>query len=204
MTELPVTELPVTDGAVPPFSYPVRLAVLGRGEAAFEIEADAPARAGLVRLLGLVDMTVFRASLRLKWVQGRRLLRLTGRLYAEIVQTCVVTLEPVGNTVEESFEIQFEPQSPAAGQDSAASAAPEGEAGAMETVEPLYGDSLDIGDLAAGELALAIDPYPRKTDISLDVMPAPRGGQAAPDERAEVGSERASPFEILAALKGKT
>ena len=122
-----MTELPVTDGAVPPFSYPVRLAVLGRGEAVFEIEADVPARAGLVRLLGLVDMTVFRASLRLKWVQGRRLLRLTGRLYAEIVQTCVVTLEPVGNTVGESFEIQFEPQSPAAEPDSAAPAAPEGE-----------------------------------------------------------------------------
>lgn len=198
-----MTELPVTDGAVPPFSYPVRLAVLGRGEAVFEIEADVPARAGLVRLLGLVDMTVFRASLRLKWVQGRRLLRLTGRLYAEIVQTCVVTLEPVGNTVEESFEIQFEPQSPAAEPDSAAPAAPEGEAGAMETVEPLYGDSLDIGDLAAGELALAIDPYPRKTGISLDVMAGPGGGQAGPDDRAEVGSKRASPFEILAALKGK-
>ena len=199
-----MTGPPTTGSVLPPFSYSVQPSVLGRDETTFEIEADAPACAGLVRQFGLVDMTAFRTSLRLKWVQGGRLLRLTGSLYAEIVQTCVVTLEPVGNTIEESFEIQFEPQSPAAGQDSAASAAPEGEAGAMETVEPLYGDSLDIGDLAAGELALAIDPYPRKTDISLDVMPAPRGGQAAPDERAEVGSERASPFEILAALKGKT
>ena len=191
-----MTEHKMTGGASPPFSHPVRPSALGPEDVRFELEADPGVRATLARLFGLVDVAAFRAVIRLKWVRGGRILRLSGRLHAEIVQTCVITLEPVENTIEESFEILFKTRSADAEPDSAAL---EGEADAMAAAEPLDGDSVDIAEVAAGELALAIDPYPRKTGASLEPPPGPGGWRAPPNE----GTGRASPFEMLAALKGK-
>ncbi len=186
----------MTGGVPPPFSHPVRPSALGPEEVRFELEADPRVRATLARLFGLVDLAAFHAVIRLKWVRGGRMLRLSGRLHAEIVQTCVITLEPVENTIEESFEIHFKPRSADVEPDAAAL---EGEADAMAAAEPLDGDSLDIAEVVAGELALAIDPYPRKTGASLEPPPGPGGRRAAVHQ----GTGRASPFEMLAALKGK-
>ena len=124
------------------------------------------------------------------------MLRLRGRLHAEIVQTCVITLEPVENTVEESFEILFKPRSADTGPDAAAL---EGEADPMAAAQPLDGDSVDIAEVVAGELAIAIDPYPRKTGASLELPPRSGGRWAA----VHGGTGRTSPFEMLAAFKGK-
>jgi len=191
-----MTEHKTTDGAAAPFSHPVRPSALGPEEVRFELEADPEVRATLARLFELVDVAAFHAVIRLKWVRGGRMLRLRGRLHAEIVQTCVITLERVENTIEESFEILFKPPSADADPDSAAL---EGEADAMAAAQPLDGDSVDIAEVAAGELALAIDPYPRKTAASLGPPPGPGGRWAAVHQ----GTGRASPFEMLAALKGK-
>lgn len=191
-----MTEHKMTGRTPPPFSHPVRPSALGPKEVRFELEAEPGVRATLARLFGLVDVAAFRADIRLKWVPGGRMLRLRGRLHAEIVQTCVITPEPVENTIEESFEVLFEPRSPDADPDSAAL---EGAADAMAAAQPLDGDSVDIAEVAAGELALAIDPYPRKTGASLEPSPGPGGLWAAVHQ----GTGRASPFEMLAALKGK-
>ena len=69
----------------------------------------------------------------------------------------------------------------------------------VTAAQPLDGDSVDIAEVAAGDLALAIDPYPRKTGASLELSPGPGGRWAAVHE----GIGRASSFEMLAALKGK-
>jgi hypothetical protein len=53
------------------------------------------------------------------------------------------------------------------------------------------GDSLDIGEIVAEELALALNPYPRKAGLD-----APQG----PDGDA-VGEPPTSPFAALAKLK---
>ena len=69
----------------------------------------------------------------------------------------------------------------------------------MTAAQPLDGDSVDIAEVVAAEVALAIDPYPRKTGTSLERSPEPGGRWVAVHE----GTGRASSFEMLAALKGK-
>jgi len=69
----------------------------------------------------------------------------------------------------------------------------------MAAAQPPDGDSVDIAVVAAEELAIAIDPYPRKNGASLELSPGPGGRWAA----VHGGTGRASPFERLAALKGK-
>ena len=58
------------------------------------------------------------------------------------------------------------------------------------------GDSLDVGEIIAEELALSLDPYPRKPGIAVEIGP---GGGAAKGE----APPRDRPFEALAALKRK-
>ena len=53
--------------------------------------------------------------------------------------------------------------------------------------------------VVAGELALVIDPYLRETGASLEPPPGQGGRWAAVGE----DTGRPSPFEMLAALKGK-
>ena len=69
----------------------------------------------------------------------------------------------------------------------------------MAAAQPPDGDSVDIAVVAAGELAFAIDPYPQKNSASLEFSPGPGGRWAV----VHGSTGRASPFERLAALKGK-
>ena len=79
-----------------------------------------------------------------------------------------------------------------------AGAAPDGE----EEAENLASDSLDVGEALAEELALAIDPYPRKPGTDLDSGPfvAEKEGVSDRGEGAEAIANK--PFEGLAAMKG--
>jgi uncharacterized metal-binding protein YceD (DUF177 family) len=99
-----------------------------------------------------------------------------GHLKARVVQTCVVTLEEFEGEVEEQFSLRFVPEG-------TESDDPDPEA----EDEVGYADgTIDLGDAAAEQLALALDPYPRKPGASLPEM-----GDAPPE----------SPFERLSALR---
>ncbi len=175
------------------FSRHVTISAIGKKALTLEIEADAATRRILAGRLGLVELVSLRAELALKRVRGGRQLRLSGRLWAEVVQTCVATLEPVGSVLDETFEAYFL----IPGQE-----ADEAEGGIDEEAEPLTSESLDVGEAVAAELALVIDPYPRKPGVSLDL--GPDGAKKwALEEPAEDGrAVRHKPFEGLAALRG--
>ncbi len=63
--------------------------------------------------------------------------------------------------------------------------------------------SLDVGEVVAEELALALDPYPRKPGVNVDSGPYLAENNEfsdGPDQSSEAGRK---PFEGLAILKGK-
>lgn len=173
------------------FSRPIRPSELGEAGLTLELEADAAERAGLAARYGLVELGAFSAAARLEWVRGGRLLKLAGRLRAELVQTCVVTLEPVAHRIDAEFELLYR----------AAGAGPE-DADGVEDAELLEADSLDVAEAVAVELALALDPYPRKPGASLNIGPsaAENGALTEPDTDQRPGTNK--PFEGLAALRG--
>lgn len=120
--------------------------------------------------------------------------RVSGRFEAEVEQTCVVSLEPVRQSVSESFERSFSPV--------AKMAPPASEAGEeaewldpeiADPPDPLVDGRIDIGEVVAEEVALALDPYPRKAGAGL-----PQGYSPDSDETARI-----TPFAALARLKAE-
>jgi uncharacterized metal-binding protein YceD (DUF177 family) len=176
--------MPESQGAQEPeFSRPVEVDRIGPEGVSLEIEADPGEREALARRFGLASVDRLTASVSVSPL-SRKLFRVEGRLEGEVVQTCVVTLDPVPARLTETFSALFGEGGPGL---AALLAAEE------DTPEPIQGGAIDLGETVAQHLSLALDPYPRKPGAQL----AEGYGQAA-----GAGAEpRQSPFAALGALK---
>lgn len=160
-------------------------------EAVFEVIAGADELAALARRFDLVALESLAATVTLKRLRDGAV-RLRARLAAEVVQSCVVTLEPVAGRIDESIEVLFAPPGAELAQGPEVVIATAGE----NWPEPLIGDSIDVGEVLAEHFGLALDPYPR----------LPGSVFQAPEALAEqITAEAAnSPFAALRDRKFKT
>lgn len=164
------------------FPRPVPIDTIGSEKAKErEITATAAECAALAKRLDLQGLHGLTATVALERLPGDEIVA-RGRVVADVVQTCVVTLEPVSAHIDETFEVRFTTRPELEVHD--ADIGPEDE----DPMEPLEGDFLDIGELAAQQLALALDPWPRLPGVEL------------PTEAASV-PERDGPFAVLARLR---
>jgi uncharacterized metal-binding protein YceD (DUF177 family) len=162
---------------------------MGSGEDArrIAIEAKADECVALARRFGLISLDRLTADARLEvFARGRRA-RLSGRLVADVVQSCVVSLAPVTAHIEQDFELDFDR---------------EADRFAGEPIDPdaadppdhLPEEGVDAGEAVAEQLGLALDPYPRAPGISLDAV--------APKDILDTGQGSSiSPFAGLGRLK---
>ncbi len=162
------------------FSRPYQLERLGAGSDQVSIEANADERKALAERLGLVGMAKLSAEISIKADPALDLLLIKGHLAAEVTQTCIVTLEPLGQVVNERFQQSYS-LGPVTDDESEEEFDPEAPEALPET-------GLDLGEEVAQQLSLALDPYPR----------AP--GAALPDSARD---QRSSPFADLATLGKK-
>ncbi len=147
-----------------------------------EREADEEARARLAALAGVVGVPQLGVIADItRHGDG---LRAAGRVTARVDQTCVVTLEPIENAVDEAFDVLFLP--PAVAGAEPTSHEPED---VDDTREPLVDGAADLGAVATQFFLLGIDPYPRKPDA---VFASPAEDRAAD-----------RPFAALERLKGR-
>jgi hypothetical protein len=142
----------------PEFSRRVELARLGAHEALYPISAGAAEREALARRFDLLSLDRLEADIQLMRIDGR-MVRLRGRLRADVVQACVVSLEPVASVIEQDFTVLYGPTRPGK------SVMVDLE---TDVAEPFDGEAIDIGEAAAQQLALALDPYPRAPGASLE------------------------------------
>ena len=154
------------------------------------IEADAGERARLAGRLGVPRILSLSARFSLMpWRQGG--VRVRGRIEAELEQVCVVSLEPFVQRVSEEVERYF-----------AGEAAP-GWSGAVHHLDSLEDDEpdlvtdgeIDLGELAAETLVLAVEPYPRKPGAVFG------GNLSEVPDRAYESSQ--NPFRVLEKLTKK-
>jgi uncharacterized metal-binding protein YceD (DUF177 family) len=134
----------------PEFSRPVEVARLGPGEAVYDLAADAPERAALARRFDLVSLDRLEAKVRLRRRAGGMVL-LSARLEAELVQSDVVTLDPVRSAIADEFTLLY-----GEAKDDPRALDPDADAS-----EPVVDGKIDLGEAVAQQLSLAIDPYPR-------------------------------------------
>lgn len=153
----------------------------------YKFDAEPAERAALADRFGLVSLDRFHASFSVRRLR-KDLIRVKGHISASLVQACVVTLEPIPAEIAEDVELDF----------SEAEADPAEEmdldAEAADGPEPLSGGMIDLGEVAAEQLGLAIDPYPRKpgAEIPTEWTADPA---AAPEPVAKV-----NPFAALGKL----
>jgi uncharacterized metal-binding protein YceD (DUF177 family) len=173
-----------------PWRVPVKLIDIAETGRRVTVEADAATRTALAGALGVDSVQRASATFDLShW--GRDGLHVAGRVSATVTQSCVVTLEPVVNEINEDVDVDFAPEPAAVARPKSEEEAPS----SIEGPDPLVGDSIDVGALATEYLILGVDPHPRKPGIAFD---APKAGETAEDVA------EGSPFAALAALKKGT
>ncbi len=169
---------------VPEFSRPFALEAVPPGGADVALSATPEERRALARRFELAGLDRIEGEVRLERV-GDGLLHLKGRVRAELAQHCVVTLDPVAAQVDAGFERVFS-------RDVAAEAKGEVEVDALaDEPEPLPEGALDLGEILAEELSLALDPYPRspEADRRLAEVQA-RENEAVPGPFSALGKLR--------------
>jgi uncharacterized metal-binding protein YceD (DUF177 family) len=110
-----------------------------------------------------------------------------GKVTADVVQACVITLAPVFETLSIPFAVEFHPLD-------AANAAAEGAVDLDDDVEieAFDGKTLAIGRVIFEELTAALNPYPRRPGAEY---------AAAATTESTAADAKANPFAALAKLK---
>lgn len=170
------------------FSHWIQPADIPAGGRGIRLEADEAQRAALADRFGLCGIERFSLEAKARPIGGGPNVLVQGRVLAELQQICAVTLEPVPASIDETFDTEFGPVEETVGVELSLSDA--------DPVEPFEEGGIDVGELAAQHLALALDPYPRAPGVSLEQAMAPNGAAAVLELNQPTG-----PFAALQKLK---
>ncbi|WP_430475452.1 YceD family protein [Thalassospira lucentensis] len=159
------------------------------------IEASEKERAALAKRFELVSIDSLKAELTIK-ISSNGEVTVHGPMSAQITQNCVTTLEPVPEAVEDTVDVLFSPHVSEddlpSNPDDLENLSEEELMALLNQPEPLVDNKIDVGEVVAQFLAVAMDPYPRQEGAEL-----PKSVMA--EEEAE--EERPNPFAQLAGLK---
>jgi len=167
-----------------PWGQVVRLHELGRGAVTLKLAPDAAERSRVAHDLGLQGLPALTAEVTVRpWLDGAELV---GRFEAVVEQLCSLSLEPFEQRLDGSVEVRLVP----AGSQSAPAEASGGEIeldpDAPDPPDVLEGDAIDVSAYVVEQLALEIDPFPRKPGAAFDY---------------EAPTKEESPFAVLKNLK---
>jgi len=163
------------------FTRPFVVTGLAEGESRLTIEANSQECERLAQRFMIVSITSLAASLKLR-LNPIGEVDVSGRLTAEVVQTCVVSLELVTALLAESFSLRYAPGAREPIEDRSFGVDDE------QPSEALFDDTVDLGEMVSQQLALALDPFPRVPGAQIAVA-------------TDADSPAAGPFLGLGALK---
>jgi uncharacterized metal-binding protein YceD (DUF177 family) len=168
----------------PEFSRRTTLDSIGSVPRHVKIAATPEECAALAVRFELIALETLSATATL--VASARGVETTGRLIATVVQSCVVTAEPVSAQIDESFTLRFvEPNLLTS--DAEETELSDDDCDLIE----IDNGAVDLGEAVAQTLGLALDPFPRC-----------EAEQARENERKWVAGEEAGPFAGLKGLLG--
>ena len=166
------------------FAHQLSLARIRDGER-LDLRADEAERGVIAERLRLPSLGRFDAHVTL--TRDAERVGATGRIKAQLEQSCVATGEPVPSAIDEPFELLFLPEPNTAADD-------EIELSESDCDVVFHdGAAIDLGSALADTLALALDPYPRCADADTALR-----------EAGVLSEEQAGPFAALAKLRGTT
>ena len=166
----------MTDNSLP-YSVPVRLHQVGTGVEK-RLEPDAAARSRIAAALDLASLDSFVVDVTLA-TNGQTGWKLSGRVAADAVQSCGLTLEPLPVHIDAPFSV-FLTEVQTSESDEIDITMDD------DTPDLIEEGQVDLGQYAVEQLALRLDPFPRK----------PGAEFVQPEEPVEI-----SPFAVLKQLR---
>lgn len=164
------------------FSRPIPVGTIGAGAARHSVEASAGECAALARRFDLVAMESLSAEAEIR--RDGPIVYARGLARADIIQSCVVTGDPVSSRIEAEFDLRFLPETAPVSEEEIELSADECETMAYD------GGAIDLGEAAAQTVALALDPFPRSDNA-----------EQALRDAGVVSEEEAGPFGALKGLR---
>jgi uncharacterized metal-binding protein YceD (DUF177 family) len=146
-----------------PWSVPLAVAQIPDTGLHRDIEAGPATRQAMADVADLREILWAKASLDVTPKGGDRF-QVVGRVRAQVGQTCVVTLDPIENDIDEPIDLIFAPPEQIQALSDLVDEAVESDAEIPDPPEPIDHGMIDLGRLATDALFLGIDPYPRKPD----------------------------------------
>ena len=172
-----------SDTTQPELSRPFHVAELAEDpERKVEITTTAAEREALAARYSLLSLDALTAQLTVRGF-GPGEIVVEGQLQAQVVQECVVTLEPVAESVAGPFEQRYTLY-PSVPEDDLETGPDD-----IEPPEPAIGGVIDLGELIAQYLSLSLNPYPRAPDAD------------ALEGQFRADSQRDGPFAVLSKLR---
>jgi Large ribosomal RNA subunit accumulation protein YceD len=147
-----------------PWSVPIPVAQIPDTGLHRDIEANKATRDAMADLAGLREILSASASLDVTPKGGGRI-HVAGRVRARIGQTCVVSLDPIENDIDEAIDLIFAPPEQIPELADLVDEAAESDTEIPDPPEPIENGVIDLGRVATDALFLGIDPYPRKPDV---------------------------------------
>jgi uncharacterized metal-binding protein YceD (DUF177 family) len=164
-----------------------------QGEAReFEIAANAAERESLAERFDLVALERLEASVRVAPMGSNDIVRVSGRFSADVVQSCVITLDEIPGAITGEFDRLF-----AAPYLCVQDSVVEIDVASEDPPDPIRDGSIDIGEVVAEHMGLGLNPFPR--------APGAEFNSTLTQERDADGAieTRKNPFAILERLKDR-
>lgn len=174
------------------YSFDVKVGHISANPINVRLDADERERQNLAETWSVSNVLSFSAELAVsRWKRDG--VKVVGSVHTVVEQPCVVTLEPVQQTIEEPVNALFVPEgSKLARFDRSGEGEVIVDPDGPDLPETFSGDTIDVGAAAAEFAAMAIDHYPRK-----DGTVFPGHIESAPDADDDESDRPPSPFAVL-------
>ncbi len=179
--------------SAPEFSRRVEIDKIGKDGLTEDIVAEPEELAALAERMNLPAILELKAHLELvPWKKGR--IRARGHFSAVVDQECVRTLDIFTSEISEAVDrIYIKPEFATAGE---MKESVDFDAEAPDAPDVIVDEVIDIGELVAESLALALDPWPKKPGTTfVDYHSGEETGEEGGD------GESRSPFAALEKLR---
>ena len=167
---------------LPEFSRIIRVDQLPDYDKEFQFEAEPAERDKLANRLSLQSISCLEARAVVRRIAGSQVVRVRVNFVADVLQSCVVSLDPVAAHIDEWFGLEFAPTDGIDAKDEIVFNADDD-----DPPEEMVGGQFDIGEAISEHLALSLDNYPRKPGVEFSSQIELTDEQALAD----------SPFAIL-------
>lgn len=169
-----------------PLEWIHQTAELGPNGVSETREATADELTELARSLDIPAFQQLRVSYEIK-PSAKEHFALKGQISANLLQACIITLEPLATEIDETFAVELRP---AELENETGNTNGDLEILTLPDVEPIVDEQIDVGALIYEIVSASLEPYPRKSGAEFD------WNDPAQDDLAASG-----PFAALAKLK---